>query len=82
MKVWRIKFQGFAPYLIVGGATETEARETCARLTARTVASCVAVEFTPLVLTPVDDGPPTEKMPVQETDLPSSERWRIHEKGN
>ena len=71
MKVWRIKFQGFVPYLIVGGATEAEARETCARLTARTVASCVAVEFTPLVMPVPDDGPPTEKMPVNSMGEPA-----------
>lgn len=71
MKVWRIKFDGYSPTLLLGGCgTEREAREQCARLTSRDVVTCEALDILAFVNMPSVFAEPDEDELETERQLP------------
>lgn len=71
MTVWKVKFEGFAPTLLVGAKDETEARATCVQLTSRPIVSCVPLKLLGFVnagaapprVLEEDDFPTERKLP-------------------
>lgn len=78
MTIWKVKFEGFAPALLVGAKDETEARATCVQLTSRPVVSCIPLKLLGFVnagaapprVLEEDDFPTERKLPhyVAESD--------------
>ena len=81
MTVWKVKFEGFAPTLLVGAKDEAEARATCIQLTSRPVVSCAPLKLLGFVNTGAapprvleeDDFPTERKLPHYHNSMGESD---------